>query len=632
MALHLFRRTRVIVGSLLAALMASGAAAVRAQDPGRSEQTPAQFGGSYSSLDARRQQLINDWVSRFTAVTGVKVAPEVFYDSRIKLSTKTTFDAITNALMTTPLTDESGQRFGDALDIVDRMDMVRGQINDESGDHQFRLYAQLKSDAMRMLDRSREFRRSADNSVYHKGYPINYRQQGGAPSVQVSIALDRRHADIDVDYRASFFPASMFNGHLTAANSDVRAGNNYDRHANRWAGFQNWWRSFFGIRLPGGSGGDKDAGSPLSPEKPRIGDKTIDLMMEDFLKAWLIDRDIVQAMGYVSERAHSCLIEDGDDPLSFDHGTAPFLLYTNLKAASDALGPRSSLDDLTVGVRLNVRGLKVVTQKRHAQFVIYAVPDDIAARFDCESRLSIGSTRRASRQYGKYFGATFYINAPDGQDFTLALLWARDGGYWKIVSWQAEPEGDDTPPTEREPDVKIAKLKADASFVEATRTFLESWLIRKSYDEAFGYLSPTSYACYNLLRDPGEPAAGTPTEAAQKLRAGIEHAGDRVGKPRDLGDLIEGLPPVNPSIRVMDHQYSRSFSLTSVPNSLGDAYDCAARARGDRVAGDAPPEYGKVFGMSFRFRTRGGEAPVLRTFWMKEGDSWRIEVYDVEMP
>jgi len=257
MALHLIRRTRVIVGSLLAALMASGAAAVRAQDPGRSEQTPAQFGGSYSSLDARRQQLINDWVSRFTAVTGVKVAPEVFYDSRIKLSTKTTFDAITNALMTTPLTDESGQRFGDALDIVDRMDMVRGQINDESGDHQFRLYAQLKSDAMRMLDRSREFRRSADNSVYHKGYPINYRQQGGAPSVQVSIALDRRHADIDVDYRASFFPASMFNGHLTAANSDVRAGNNYDRHANRWAGFQNWWRSFFGIRLPGGSGGDK---------------------------------------------------------------------------------------------------------------------------------------------------------------------------------------------------------------------------------------------------------------------------------------------------------------------------------------------------------------------------------------
>ena len=82
-----------------------------------------------------------------------------------------------------------------------------------------------------MLERSREFKRGIDNTVYHKGYPINYREQGGTPSIQVSIALDGRLADIDVDYRSSSFPVSLFNGHLSAANSDVRAGDNVERHA-----------------------------------------------------------------------------------------------------------------------------------------------------------------------------------------------------------------------------------------------------------------------------------------------------------------------------------------------------------------------------------------------------------------
>ena len=67
-----------------------------------------------------------------------------------------------------------------------------------------------------------------------KGYPLNYREQSGAPSIQVSIALDGRQADIDVDYRSSTFPVMLFNGHLSASNSDVRAGDNAERHAAQW--------------------------------------------------------------------------------------------------------------------------------------------------------------------------------------------------------------------------------------------------------------------------------------------------------------------------------------------------------------------------------------------------------------
>jgi hypothetical protein len=45
------------------------------------------------------------------------------------------------------------------------------------------------------------------------------------------------------------FPVSLFNGHLSAANSDVRAGDNAERHAGRWAGLQKWWSGFFGVSL-----------------------------------------------------------------------------------------------------------------------------------------------------------------------------------------------------------------------------------------------------------------------------------------------------------------------------------------------------------------------------------------------
>jgi len=82
----------------------------------------------------------------------------------------------------------------------------------------------------------------------------------------------------------------------------------------------------------------------------------------------------------------------------------------------------------------------------------------------------------------------------------------------------------------------------------------------------------------------------------------------------------------------MDHPYSSTFALSSLPNAIADAADCAARARGESFTGEIPLEYGKVFGMNVRFKTKGGDTPVLRTLWIKENDVWRIAVYDVEVP
>ena len=134
------------------------------------------------------------------------------------------------------------------------------------------------------------------------------------------------------------------------------------------------------------------------------------------------------------------------------------------------------------------------------------------------------------------------------------------------------------------------------------------------------------------MRGPDAPASTSLDDAGRKIRASLERIGQWVGTPRNLEAIVEAAEPLHPSIRVMDQPYSRMFSLTSFPAALGDAVECDARARGAVPPDPLPLEYGQAFGMTFRFRTQGGDAPVLRLLWRKEDDTWRVTSYDVELP
>ena len=615
-------RFAVLIGGCLLALLTI--------ETGVARQQPQQFGGAYAGLGERRQRLVDDWLARFKNTTGQKVEPASFYDEILAVSSKTTFDAVTHALMTTPLTGATGTKLAglpDALALIEHVESISGQIPGASGDHQFRIYVRLIPDALNTLARSKEFKRGVDNTVFHKGYPTNYRAQGGTPSIQISLAPDGRRADIDVDYRSSSFPVAMFNGHLSSANSDVRAGDNIDRHRRRWAGLQNWWRGFLGVNLQRAPADEKPSLLAL-PRVPRAGKKNIDVMANDFLSAWLIEGDVMAAMGYISERAYACIAQNADDPSAVDRGMAPFQLLTNLKAAHDTLGQRTSLEGLIVGVRLATPALKVVQQPHHAQFVLYSVPDDVAAAFDCETRLTPGGARKPARQYGNYFGATFFV---DGHaDQRVALLWGKDNGYWKIMSWATGVE-DARAPVAAD-NVIITRVKADTGFATAAQAFLQTWLIKKDYDAAFRYLSPAAYACYDLARNPADPASTSLEDAGRKIRAGLERAGQLTGPARNLDAILVSAEPTHPAVRVMDHANSGTFSLTSIPNAIGDAVECDARARDEIPPDPLPLEYGKAFGLTVRFGTGASDAPVLRMLWRNENGAWRIRSYDLELP
>jgi hypothetical protein len=57
----------------------------------------------------------------------------------------------------------------------------------------------------------------------------------------------------------------------------------------------------------------------------------------------------------------------------------------------------------------------------------------------------------------------------------------------------------------------------------------------------------------------------------------------------------------------MNHSFAHVFTLTSIPNALADASECAC-ARGSAVPEPLPLEYGEGFGMNVRFKRRNSEA------------------------
>ena len=137
-----------------------------------------EIGKSYSTLRLEQKRLVNDFVSHYNQTTESKLVPEQAYDNA-RLSIRTTFDAVTHALLNAKLTDAQGRSLGRALDLVEAVDEVMGEESGVGGDRQFRLYVYLKPGTMEILAKCQEFFCDKDNSTYHKGFPISYRLKNG---------------------------------------------------------------------------------------------------------------------------------------------------------------------------------------------------------------------------------------------------------------------------------------------------------------------------------------------------------------------------------------------------------------------------------------------------------------------
>ena len=110
------------IGMLVVLLLSVGVLAGQEQAVG----TQPQFHGKYEELKPAQKQLIDEWYAEYNRMTNDHSEPTEY--NQFSLSTRTTYEAVTHALMTTNLTDKSGKPAGTALDLVQAIETINGKV------------------------------------------------------------------------------------------------------------------------------------------------------------------------------------------------------------------------------------------------------------------------------------------------------------------------------------------------------------------------------------------------------------------------------------------------------------------------------------------------------------------------
>jgi hypothetical protein len=606
----------------------------KATNPPKQVSSDQEIGKSYSKLQPEQKRLVDDYVSHYNQTTGSKVVPQEAYDNA-RMSVRTTFDAVTHALSKTKLTDAQGKSLGRAIDLIDSVDEVMGEESGVGGDRQFRIYVYLKPDVVDTLVKSQEFVRDHDNTVYHKGFPISYRLKNGPPSIQFSISRDNKMADVDVDYRSSGFPKGLVNGHLTAANSDVRAGNNLDKHDERWAGLNGWWREVFGLLGSGGKPPKEKVTERLGhiPLNPGVkADKGIDESAHDFLKAWVVDKRPNLSVAYFSRRSYPCLetmAQENRKPMA--PGMVTLRVEMAMNKFTTTTATVNSVGDVFEPADQWLKELKEAKNAYGSEFRLVSVPSDIGADEEC---VPVPDDESGKRPQEKYYGTAFKEKQGGSGNKTMSLLWAQEGGYWKIIAVRIEDSSDAgivpknaavSVPAEEEP----KSIAGDPGTVKDITQFYQIWVGKRDSAQASKFASQLSYAC---LRAPS--AAEKSLTPSARIRSGLELALGRVPQGANLSAMMSSVQPVNDLLRPVDQENSKAFAIMAVPDQMADSFKCQNRKLPEKTPELKPVDakYGTYYLSASRLNFGEEESPALLVLWAKEQAGWKVVAWAVEVP
>ncbi|HEX4773198.1 MAG TPA: hypothetical protein VH351_20360 [Bryobacteraceae bacterium] len=594
-----------------------------------------ELGESYSALRPEQKRLVDDLIRHYNATTGSKLVSEQAYDNA-RLSVRTTFDAVTHALLNATMTDAQGNSLGRAIDLVEAVDQVMGEEAGASGDHQFRLYMYLKPNAVDLLSRSQEFFRDRDNATYHKGFPISYRLKKGPPSIQISVSRDHKLSDIDIDYRSSGFPKALVNGHLSAANSDVRAGNNLDRHDSRWSGLNGWWRNVFGLLGTGGKPTEEGATERLGdiPLSPGVkADQGVDRSAHDFLQRWVVAKQPNQSVAYFARRSYPCLDvlaqKSGQSALP---GTIRVRTMMAMQKFSDSTGSVNSVADVFEPADKWSQTLKPAKNAYASEFRLMSVPADMAPDEECVAKPDDDSAKPSK---DKYFATAFRGKGGDSRNKVMSLLWAQESGYWKIIAIRVEDSGDgDIVPSNAAVQVipsaeEPQEIAGDPGALTSITEFYQDWIIRRNVAQASAFASKLSYEC---LAAPSQDEKKLTSIA--RIQAGLEQTLAKMPSSANLSGMMSSVQPLDDLLRPVRQENSQAFAMMGVPDQIANSFLCQNRQLPEAAPELNPADatYGAYYLTASRLNYGEEESPALLLLWTKEGAGWKIVAWAVELP
>ena len=626
------RSARHLVISLLVLVLAAGTVSAQGQGanaPGSAESFV--FGGHYADLSPRQQALLDDWVRRFNEAQDTDFEAVAVYN-QIPISLRTTFEAVTHALSRSTLTGQAGDTLGTALDLIGKLDHIKGRVPGARGDLQFRIYVELTAAALATLEECREFTRCHDNTVFHKSYPLNYRQEHGAPSIQISMTRDGRYADIDVDYRSSFFAVALFDGHLTAANSDIRAGNNIDRHNGRWAGLTSWWQNLFGSSTAEGAAGAPSADVAVEIGLPRHGKGRLEEAVHDYLASWLVEREPWRSLGYVSEQAFDC-VPSAEPGQTVDRAAALARKLKDMQAASQALGQVANLGDVVAPVDVPDSRLRRVKQHHGGLFTLYEVPAEVSgyqcsdpdAAAGAQEKDAVGYRRKSSGR----FVASFVLHAQGRRGFPVLQVWYKDAGIWRIESFrlQADPKWAAVPdvrPAIESSDDDVIRIAGDPALIRVATAALEALFLRHDPAPIVAAMTEESLDCaFQSTATEEHPA---PADPRGLVRARAVEFAELAAPSATLEEVMASVAPGGSEVRLVRHAHEEAFSIFALPDHVAVTLDCKREWEpGDSIPPAAVEEtYGNHYAVVFELRRAGDALPGLKLVWTRESGEWRV--------
>src|SRR5262249_6686877 len=152
-----------------------------------------------------------------------------------------------------------------------------------------------------------------------------------------------------------------------------------------------------------------------------------------------------------------------------------------------AIGKVQTLQDAVEPLAMRDRNLKPVKQRYETAFSLYQVSDGLASEFICDPDRAFDKFNSAradgtAARYSGYFASAFRLKAPKAKSDAVTLIWRKEGKYWKVISWDVEPEEaatGNTPDTRRRRKPKASsptemQSGADPAFLHASHDFLNS--------------------------------------------------------------------------------------------------------------------------------------------------------------
>ena len=236
------------------------------------------------------------------------------------------------------------------------------------------------------------------------------------------------------------------------------------------------------------------------PMNPGVkADQGVDKSAHDFLQSWVVAKEPNKSVAYFSRRSYPCLevlAQKSTQPVP--QGMIRLHTMMAMQKFSDSLGAVNSVADVFEPADKWSQASKPAKNAYPSEFRLVSLPADMGEDEEC---VAIPADESSKRSKEKYFATAFRGKNGDSRNKVMSLLWAQEGGYWKIIAIRIEDSSDAglvpnnaaalAVPAEEEP----RNIAGDPASVKDITQFYQTWIVKRDVTQASGFASQRSYQC-----------------------------------------------------------------------------------------------------------------------------------------